>query len=134
MYTTNIRPPHVDLDSDLPPGIREAKRDEIASARAKEEGPDPYVGAFRYVLGSDSMQHVPTWADDFPERRRGATGRERVLVHKTHALQSRNRMCLSIKTFPALEADSFVFQAVKRHPRDSPAKARLERVLRGRRV
>jgi len=64
IYATNIRPPHVDLDSDLPPGIREARRDEIASARAKKEGPDPSVEAFRYVLGSDSMQHVATWADE----------------------------------------------------------------------
>ena len=64
IYVTNIRPPHVDLDPDLPPGIREAKRDEVASARAKKEGPDPSVEAFRYVLGGDSMQHVATWADE----------------------------------------------------------------------
>jgi len=64
IYATNIRPPHVDLDPDSPPGIREAKRDEIASARAKEEGPDPSVEAFRYVLGGDSMQHVATWVDE----------------------------------------------------------------------
>jgi len=64
IYATNIRPPHVDLDSDLPPGIREAKRDEIASVRAVEEGPDPSVEAFRHVLGSDSMQHLATWADE----------------------------------------------------------------------
>ena len=64
IYATNIRPPHVDLSSDLPSGIREAKRDEIASTRAKEEGPDPSVEAFRYVLGSDSIQHVATWADE----------------------------------------------------------------------
>ena len=64
IYATNIRPPHVDLDPDLPPGIREAKRDEIASARAKKEGPDPSIEVFRYVLGGDSMQHIATWADE----------------------------------------------------------------------
>ena len=64
IYATNIRPPHVDLDTDLPPGIREAKRDEIATARAKKEGPDSSIEVFRYVLGGDSMQHVSTWADE----------------------------------------------------------------------
>ena len=64
IYATNIRPPRVDLDQDLPPGVREAKRVEVASARAKKEGPDPSVEAFRYVLGGDSMQHVATWTDE----------------------------------------------------------------------
>ena len=64
IYATNLRPPHVDLDPELPPGVREAKRDEIASARAKKEGPDPSIEVFRYILGGDSMQHVATWADE----------------------------------------------------------------------
>jgi arylesterase/paraoxonase len=64
IYVTNIRPPFVDLDPDLPPGIREAKRDEIASARAKAEGTDPSIEVFRHILGSDSMQHVKTWEND----------------------------------------------------------------------
>jgi arylesterase/paraoxonase len=64
IYVTNMRPPFVDLDLDLPPGIREAKRDEMASARSKREGPDPSVEVFRYVLGGDSVQHVATWTDE----------------------------------------------------------------------
>jgi len=64
IYVINMRPPFVDLDPNLPPGVREAKRDEIASARAKEEGPDPSIEVFRYVLGSDSMQHIATWTDE----------------------------------------------------------------------
>ena len=64
IYIINMRPPFVDLDMDLPPGVREAKRDEVASARAKGEGPDPSVEVFRYVLGGDSMQHVATWTDE----------------------------------------------------------------------
>lgn len=64
IYVTNIRPPLIDLDLSLPPGIREAKRDEIASARSKQEGPDPAIEVFRYVLGGDSVQHVATWADE----------------------------------------------------------------------
>jgi len=60
IYLINMRPPFVDLDEDLPPGIR----DEIASARAKQKGPDPSIEVFRYVLGSDSMQHVATWEDE----------------------------------------------------------------------
>lgn len=64
IYVINVRPPFVDLDPDLPPGIREAKRDEIASARTKGEGPDPSIEVFRYFLGGDSIQHVATWTDD----------------------------------------------------------------------
>jgi len=64
IYVTNMRPPFVDLDTTLPPGVREAKRDEIASARAKQEGPDPSIEVFRYILGGDSMQYVATWADE----------------------------------------------------------------------
>jgi len=64
IYVTNMRPPFVDLDPNLPPGVREAKRDEIASARAKEVGPDPSIEVFRYVFGGDSMQHVATWTDE----------------------------------------------------------------------
>ena len=64
IYVINMRPPFVNLDPDLPPGIREAKRDEAASTRAKEEGPDPSIEVFRYVLGSESMQHIATWADE----------------------------------------------------------------------
>ena len=64
IYVINTRPPYVDLDPDLPPGTREAKRDEIASARTKEQGPDPSIEVFRYVLGGDSIQHVATWTDD----------------------------------------------------------------------
>ena len=64
IYVTNMRPPFVDLDSSLPPGIREAKRDEIASTRAREEGADPSIEVFRHVLGGESMQHVATWADE----------------------------------------------------------------------
>jgi hypothetical protein len=64
IYVTNIRPPLVDLDMDLPPGIREAKRDEIASARSKKEGPDPSIEVFRYLLGGDSVQHIATWTDE----------------------------------------------------------------------
>ena len=60
IYLINMRPPFVSLDETLPPSIR----DEIASARAKKEGPDPSIEMFRYVLGSDSMQHVATWADE----------------------------------------------------------------------
>lgn len=56
----NMRQPLVDPDANLPPDIR----DEIASARAKTEGPDPSIEMFRYVLGSDSMQHLATWADE----------------------------------------------------------------------
>jgi len=64
IYVTNTRPPFVELDTSLPPGIREAKRDEIASARTKKEGPDASIEVFRYVLGGDSMQYVATWADE----------------------------------------------------------------------
>lgn len=64
IYVINIRPPFVDLDPNLPPGIREAKRDEIATALAKREGPDPCIEVFQYVLGSESMQYVATWADE----------------------------------------------------------------------
>jgi len=64
IYVINLRPPFVDLDPYLPPGIREAKRDEAASARAKEEGPDQSIEVFRYVLGGDSVQHVATWTDE----------------------------------------------------------------------
>lgn len=64
IYVINSRPPLVDLDTSLPPGIREAKRDEVASARAKEEGPDPSIEVFRYLLGGDSIQHVATWTDE----------------------------------------------------------------------
>lgn len=64
IYVTNLRPPHVDLDPSLPPGVREAKRDEIASTRAKGEGPDSSVEMFRYILGSESMQHLSTWEDE----------------------------------------------------------------------
>ena len=64
IYVVNMRPPLVDLDMDLPPGIREAKRDEIASARTKGEGPDSSIEVFRHVLGGDSMQHVTTWTDE----------------------------------------------------------------------
>lgn len=64
IYVINMRPPFVDLDQTLPPGIREAKRDEIASARSKKQGPDPSVEVFRYLLGGDSVQHVVTWSDD----------------------------------------------------------------------
>jgi hypothetical protein len=64
IYIINMRPPPVDLDMDLPPGVREAKRDEVASARAKGEGPDPSIEVFRHVLGGDSMQHVATWSDE----------------------------------------------------------------------
>ena len=64
IYVINMRPPFVDLDTSLPPGVREAKRDEIASARAKAEGPDPTIEVFRYILGGDSIQHVATWTDE----------------------------------------------------------------------
>ena len=64
IYVINMRPPFVDLDLNLPPGIREAKRDEIASARSKEQGPDPSIEVFRYVLGTVSVQHVATWTDE----------------------------------------------------------------------
>ena len=64
IYVINMRPPFVDLDMDLPPGVREAKRDEIASERSKQEGPDPSIEVFRYVLGGDSVQHVATWTDE----------------------------------------------------------------------
>lgn len=64
IYVINMRPPFVDLDPNLPPGIREAKRDEIASALSKQQGPDPSVEVFRYVLGGDSVQHVATWTDE----------------------------------------------------------------------
>ena len=64
IYVINMRPPLVDLDPDLPPGIRKAKRDEITSARAKKEGADSSIEVFRYVLGGESMQHVATWADE----------------------------------------------------------------------
>ena len=64
IYVINLRPPFVGLDTSLPPGVREAKRDEIASARAKAEGPDPTIEVFRYILGGDSIQHVATWTDE----------------------------------------------------------------------
>ena len=64
IYVINMRPPFVDLDPNLPPGVREAKRGEIASVRTKGEGPDPSIEVFRYVLGGDSMQHVATWTDE----------------------------------------------------------------------
>ena len=60
IHLINMRPPSVDFDGNLPPGIR----DEIASARAKKEGPDPSIEVFRYALGSESMQHVATWEDE----------------------------------------------------------------------
>jgi len=41
IYLINMRPPFVGPDASLPPGAR----DRIASARAKEEGPDPSSGA-----------------------------------------------------------------------------------------
>lgn len=64
IYVINMRPPFVDLDQNLPPGIREAKRDEIASALSKKQGPDPSVEVFRYLLGGDSVQYVATWTDE----------------------------------------------------------------------
>ena len=60
IYLINMRPPSVGLETNLPPGIR----DEIASVRAKRRGPDPSVEVFRYFLGSDTMQHIATWADE----------------------------------------------------------------------
>ena len=64
IYVINMRPPFVDLDPDLPPGVREVKRDEIASARSKKEGADQSIEVFRYVLGGESMQYVATWTDE----------------------------------------------------------------------
>lgn len=64
IYVINMRPPLVDLDPNLPPGVREEKRDEVASARSKKEGPDPSIEVFRYVLGGDTVQYVATWTDE----------------------------------------------------------------------
>lgn len=64
IYVINMRPPFVDLDPSLPPGIREAKRDEAASALSKQQGPDPSIEVFRYILGGDSVQYVATWTDE----------------------------------------------------------------------
>ena len=41
IYATKIRPPNVDLDSDLPPGIREVKRDEIRGSLPLIASPPP---------------------------------------------------------------------------------------------
>ena len=64
IYVINMRPPFVELDLSLPPDIREAKRNEIASALSKKDGPDPSIEVFRYLLGSESVEHVATWTDE----------------------------------------------------------------------
>ena len=132
IYVINMRPPFVDLDPNLPPGIREAKRDEIASARAKEEGPDSSIEVFRYVLGGDSIQHVTTWTDDkiviSPNDVVGLPDGKGAWFTNTVPYRT-GIVRITLLNYPVADAHSLVFEIVECRVCGPPAKARFDWVL-----